>query len=104
MYKQLIIRVSKPFQKVAIRPGYRIQDKAEQIAKFAELLWKVDGSNLTSCLGRWKDEVEEGINIEIVVPADEVTHLTIAALRDKVVSLGLTAFVTIATVQTEELY
>lgn len=93
---QVIIRISHDDYTV-------VMNAAEEIGRVSADRWNVQGYNITSNLGFWKGERENGASIEIIV-RDTLTNEDMLLLRNHVTAMGLTAFVTVNHITAFELY
>lgn len=94
---QYVIRISSDIYEATI------QSYANEIAVVTASAFGVDGANVWYGHGHWKGTVEHGATIEIVTRI-RATGEQILGLKNHICALGLSAFVTEATVRAFELY
>lgn len=93
---QHIIRISHADEDV-------MRSSAQEIAQVTAARLGMDGANTTYGYGLWKGQWEHGAIIEIVT-RDQTTNEDIRRIRDHVVAMGLTAYVTVNPITAFELY
>lgn len=81
----------------------RLHSMAEEIALVTSTRLGVDGANITYGMGLWKESIEYSAAIEIVTP-EQTDNEDMRLIRNHITAMGLTAFVTVATVAAHELY
>ena len=93
---QHIIRISH-------ESAHVVAESAAEIATVTTERLGVDGANVTFGQGLWKGDVEHSAAIEIVT-REQTTNEDIMLIRNHITAMGLTSFVTVATVVAFELY
>lgn len=93
---QHIIRISHESEDV-------IQDAATEVARVTADRLGIDGANITFGLGMWKGVLEHSASIEIVTRESTINE-DITLIRNHVVAMGLTAYVTVVELTAFELY